>query len=75
MSKQAKHTLKQQTMAYLFNQTHAVGTPVRYWSGIKEGDGKLSKTRSQADLMGGTAVVWLEGVSGCIALSHVEAVK
>jgi hypothetical protein len=57
-----------------WNIRHPVGTPVRYWSGVREGEGKLSKTTHAAVLLSGhTPVVWVEGESGCIALSHVEA--
>ncbi|WP_346536985.1 hypothetical protein [Micromonospora sp. DPT] len=59
----------------LFNAIHPVGTTVRYWKGVREGDGKTSTTRTEAQLLSGhTAVVWLEGVSGCIALTHIEPV-
>lgn len=61
-------------MAAVWNLVVPVGTPVRYWTGAREGEGKPSKTRSEAQLLGGhTAVVWVEGHSGCIALSHVYA--
>jgi hypothetical protein len=56
-----------------FNRLFPVGTRVRYWKGAREGRGKESVTRSEASVLSGhTAVVWLEGVSGAIALSHVE---
>lgn len=56
-----------------WNIRHPVGTPVRYWTGVREGAGKLSKTTHAAVLLGGhTAVVWVEGEAGCIGLSHVE---
>lgn len=32
-----------------------------------------TKARSAAQLMGGSAVAWFEGISGCYALSHVHA--
>ncbi|MET8985893.1 hypothetical protein ABZW49_10630 [Nonomuraea wenchangensis] len=55
-----------------WNATVPVGTPVRYWTGWREGDGKASRTRTSAHLLGGhTAVVWVEGESSCIALTHV----
>lgn len=56
-----------------FNAAHPVGTPVRYWSGRRFGDGQISRTREPACMMSGHGSVWLEGVSGSIALSHVEA--
>lgn len=52
---------------------HTVGTPVRYWAGLREGPGVESRTRSQASTLCGHAVVWVEGQAGCMALSHVEA--
>jgi len=59
-----------------FNARTPVGTSVRYWTGMREGEGKVSTTRTPAHVLGGhTAVVWLEGVSGCVALSHVEPIS
>lgn len=59
-----------------FNQRHPIGTLVRYWKGVREGEGKESTTRSAAQLLEGhTAVVWLDGVSGCIALTHIQPVS
>lgn len=56
-----------------FNEHYAVGTPVRYWPGLKEGEGRRSKTRSEAwALPSGAAVVMVEGHPGGIALTHVE---
>jgi hypothetical protein len=56
-----------------FNAIHPVGTPVRYWKGVREGEGRISRTRTPAQMLSGhTAIVWLEGVSGGIALTHVE---
>ncbi|GAA2701394.1 hypothetical protein GCM10010412_099140 [Nonomuraea recticatena] len=58
-----------------WNAAVPVGTPVRYWSGYREGEGKTSRTRTTAELLGGhTAVVWLEDVAGCVSLTHVETV-
>ena len=57
-----------------FNEKYPVGTPVRYWPGLREGEGKLSKTRSQAQRMCDHSVVWVEGHASCISLSHVEPI-
>lgn len=58
-----------------FNSLHPIGTPVRYWTGIREGDGKTSFTRTQAHLLSGhTPVVWVNGEASCIALTHVEPI-
>ncbi|MFB6398323.1 hypothetical protein [Polymorphospora lycopeni] len=59
-----------------FNDTHPIGTPVRYWKGAREGNGKTARTRTAAQLLGGhTAVVWLTGVAGCISLTHVQPIS
>ncbi|MEU8623253.1 hypothetical protein [Streptomyces sp. NPDC048669] len=56
-----------------WNKAHPVGTPVRVWTGAREGDGTPTRTRSAASVLGGhTAVVWVEGHGACIALSHVD---
>ena len=52
-----------------FNRRHAVGAPVRYHRIIGEGEGMATKTRSEAWVLSGhSAVVMVEGVSGCVAL-------
>ncbi|MEV6344155.1 hypothetical protein [Actinoplanes sp. NPDC051851] len=57
-----------------WNERYAIGTPVRYWTGVREGAGKTSRTRTEADLLGGhTAVVWVDNEPSCIALTHVQA--
>ena len=59
-----------------WNLYHPVGTEVRYWTMARRGEpsGK-SKTRSAAELLGGhTAVVWITGLTDCVALSHVDVV-
>lgn len=58
-----------------FNRDHMIGTHVQYWTGVREGRGKFSTTRSAAELLGGhTPVVWVAGHEACIALTHVEPV-
>lgn len=37
---------KAQREADEWNDQHLIGTTVRYWTGIREGEGRLSKTRS-----------------------------
>jgi hypothetical protein len=63
-----------------WNAKHPVGTRVRYWN-FPGDDPREAKTQTEASLtppngrlMGG-AVIWLEGVSGWWALSHVEAIE
>ncbi len=59
-----------------WNADHDIGAPVRYWPGRRQGEGRIAKTRSMAQVIGDhTAVVWVEGHSSCVALSHVEALS
>ena len=60
-----------------FNKRNPVGSTVRYWRGYKGGDPTgYGKTKTTAQVLpSGTAVVWIEGCTGCIALSHVEVVN
>ncbi|MER7166991.1 hypothetical protein ABT336_13115 [Micromonospora sp. NPDC000207] len=65
-----------QATANAFNSIHPVETPVRYWTGVREGAGRTGRTRTPAQVLSGhTAVVWLHGVSGCINLTHVEVIS
>ena len=55
-----------------------VGTPVRYWTFTREGPGRISRTRTTVQPLGGeggTPVVWVEGVSSCIAMTHIEQIS
>ncbi|MFD5975521.1 hypothetical protein [Streptomyces bacillaris] len=66
------------TAADKWNATHPVGTPVVAYPGFRpEDDSKctrlVTRTRSAASVLGGhTAVVWVEGHSACISLTHVD---
>ncbi len=73
--KQRKYSLTAEKKAVeQWNKKHVVGTIVRYWKGLRAGDPSgTSATRSEASIIGGTAVVWVEDEASCIALSHVEA--
>jgi len=58
-----------------WNAKYPVGTPVLFWPGARQGDGRPSTTRSEAwELGDGTAVVKVKGYAGGIALTHVEPV-
>lgn len=72
----AKMAAKAEREVAAFNTKHPVGTRVRYWRGVREGaPSGEGPTHHPASVLGGhTAVAWIEGCSGCIALSHVEAV-
>lgn len=70
-----RKTKKPQEIADAFNAEHPEGTPVRYWTGLREGPGRESVTRSAAWVLGGhTPVVRVQDHAACVALSHVEAV-
>lgn len=64
--------------AELWNELYPVGTPVRYWSGIRKGKGVLTKTRAPAWTLSqkpeDAHLVCVEGCAGGISLTHVEAV-
>ncbi len=69
----ARWTISPIRLAHKFNQSFPIGTTVRYWTGTRDGIGKVSRTKTDAQVIGGhTAVIWLDDESGCIALSHVE---
>jgi hypothetical protein len=59
-------------VADAWNAAHQVGQCVRYWTGAREGDGKVSRTRTVAKVFYSQAVVWVEGEGSCIALTHVK---
>ncbi|HGO6128480.1 TPA: hypothetical protein ACK3RK_007065 [Burkholderia cepacia] len=55
-----------------WNRQHGVGAFVKYHRIIGEGEGVATKTRSEAWVLSGhTAVVMVEGVSGCVALDAI----
>jgi hypothetical protein len=67
--------------AETFNSLHPVGTPVLAYPGCRPEDFPsdrrlVTRTRSKAEVLGGhTDVVWVDGHSACIALSHVDPVS
>lgn len=57
----------------IWNRHHPVGTPCVYTNDL--GVETASRTRSEAMVLGGhTAVVWIDGVSGCVSLDRVRPV-
>ena len=71
--KQAKAAIAEHRLADEFNEKCPMGTDVEYWTWAREGAGKLGTTRSFAIVQSsGHAVVWLVGVPGCIAVTHVR---
>ena len=61
-----------------FNACHPVGTLVRYWKGVR-GERKpsgVTRTVTRAFVLSGhTPVVWVEGETGCVALTHLVAIR
>jgi hypothetical protein len=54
-----------------FNRRFAVGDAVDYYEVINLGQPQRLRTRTPAQILSGhTAVVWLEGKSGCVCCSH-----
>jgi hypothetical protein len=57
-----------------WNAKHPVGTEVRIR--LDSGHIQDTKTRSEAQMLSGhTAVIWLEGISGCYMLDRVSPVQ
>lgn len=54
-----------------FNARCPVGTPVRYWPGLRTGPGTIGRVRNCAVVMSDHASCWVEGQAGSINLSHV----
>jgi len=74
-ARSAKEIRKAETLAKFrvaaWNRDYAVPTFVR----VKMDDGRTkdTKTRAEAQVLWGRAVIWLEGFSGCYALERVQA--
>lgn len=57
-----------------FNAQFPVGSQVDYYEVVGEGAPQELRTRTPAEVLSGhTAVVWLEGKSGCVCCSHCFA--
>lgn len=56
-----------------FNTRHAVGDAFWAYKGLRGENPIACVLRTPAELLSGhTPVAWLDGVSGCIALTHLE---
>ena len=65
----------QREVVATWNANHPIGTPVRYWPGVREGAGRVGITRTPAWLMGKKwPAVSVSGYAGGIHLTHVEVV-
>lgn len=57
-----------------FNTQHGIGDRVRYWTFLREGEGKIGTLRTEATILSSNnVVVWLNEEAGCVSISHVEA--
>lgn len=57
-----------------WNKAHAVGTVVSFENIVGEGETHRGASTTPAQMLGGhTAVIWLEGKSGCVCLDHCTA--
>ncbi|HWR36407.1 MAG TPA: hypothetical protein VN622_11110 [Clostridia bacterium] len=63
-----------------FNARYPVGTSVRFWSGLREGEGQLGTTWTDAQMLSGnTAVVYVRDFNGnnrgSMSLTHVQPLE
>ena len=62
--------------AWDWNEKHPIGTTVSYRPVVGASEHTVHRTRTRAQVLGGhTAVIWLEGKTGCIALDAIEALQ
>lgn len=67
------NTAKLQAQCEAFNAKYPVGHPVTVRR--DNGEGLATVTRSKAEVLSGhSAVIWLEGISGCYLLDRVTPV-
>lgn len=57
-----------------WNEHVPIGTPVLFWPGAREGQGRETRTRTKAWNMSGQPVVMVHGYAGGIALTHVTPI-
>lgn len=65
---------KLQAQCDAFNADNAIGSTVR----VKKDNGEIveTTTRSRAEVLSGhSAVIWLDGISGCYLLDRVRPVE
>lgn len=64
---------KLQAACDAFNARHPVGAEVAVR--LDSGQAMITKTRSRAEVLSGhSAVIWLEGVTGCYLLDRVSPI-
>lgn len=72
----AEHQAAMQAACDAFNAAHPVGSTIMCWPGIIEGEPveRTIKAPGATILSGHTAVAYVSGGGGCIALSHISGV-
>ncbi len=61
--------------AEAFNRRYPLGTLLRFWRGVREGEPSgVGELYNPATVVSEQVVAWIKGTTGCIAISHVEAV-
>lgn len=73
MMRRTKALAKMQAQCDAFNAAHTIGETIHVWTGmINKGDPVPRTIKYPAQVLSGhTAVVYVTGGGGCIALSHV----
>lgn len=72
---------RQQLDVERWNTRYPIGTPVTAYPGVRPADDPhaerlITRTRSQAQVLEGhSAVVWIDGHSSCIALTHIDPIQ
>ena len=65
---------KLQREADAWNERHPVGTFVRYWKGLRAGKPSgIGQVRHAAQPMSDHVSAWIEGCSGSVSVTHIEA--
>lgn len=58
-----------------WNATHPIGTMVSFENIRGAGETHRGKSKTEASVLNGSsAVIWIEGKSGCVMLSHCKAI-
>ena len=76
---QERRLLREENAVLKFNAAHNVGVTVRFWTGLREGEGRIGVTWTDARIMCEHAVVYVRDEQGknvgAISLTHIEPVE
>ncbi|MGK4660997.1 hypothetical protein, partial [Pseudomonas aeruginosa] len=74
MANTRKTPVQLQAQCDAWNKLHGIGTLIAYEDIRGEGETHRGKSTTEAQVLGGhSAVIWLEGKSGCVSLDHCMA--